>query len=69
MILRRWLASLRRRLRGAAAARELDEELATHLEMAIEENLARGMSEGEATRAAAPQPRGGVRDQGGAPSG
>ena len=52
MILRRWLASLRRRLRGAAAARELDEELATHLEMAIEDNLARGMSEREATRAA-----------------
>ena len=52
MILRRWLASLRRRLRGAAAARELDDELTTHLEMAVEENLARGMSEREATRAA-----------------
>ena len=52
MILRRWLASVRTRLRGAAAERELDDELTTHLEMAVEENLARGMSEREATRAA-----------------
>ena len=52
MILRRWLASVRRRLRGPAAERELDDELRTHLEMAVEENLARGMSEREATRAA-----------------
>ena len=53
MILRRWLASVRTRLRGAAADQELDDELRTHLEMAVEENLARGMSEREATRAAA----------------
>ena len=52
MILRRWLASVRTRLRGAAADQELDDELRTHLEMAVEENLARGMSEREATRAA-----------------
>ena len=52
MILRRWLASLRRRLRGAAAERELEDELRTHLEMAVEENLARGMSERDAARAA-----------------
>ena len=52
MIFRRWLASLRRRLRGAAAERELDDELTTHLEMAVEENLARGMNEREAARAA-----------------
>ena len=52
MILRRWLASLRTRRRGAAAERELDDELRDHLEMAIEENLDRGMNEREATRAA-----------------
>ena len=52
MILRRWLASVRTRLRGAAAEHELDDELRTHLEMAVEENLARGMSEREAARAA-----------------
>ena len=52
MILRRWLASVRTRLRAAAAERELDDELCTHLEMAVEENLAQGMSEREATRAA-----------------
>ena len=52
MILRRWLASVRTRLRGAAAEREFDEELRIHLEMAVEKNLARGMSEPEATRAA-----------------
>ena len=52
MILRRWLASLRTHLRGAAAERELDDELRTHLEMAAEEYLARGMSEREARRAA-----------------
>ncbi len=52
MILRRWLASVRTRLRGAAAERELDDELRTHLEMAVEENLAQGMSEREARRAA-----------------
>ena len=38
MILRRWLASVRTRLRAAAAERELDDELRTHLEMAVEEN-------------------------------
>lgn len=52
MILRRWLASVRTRRRGAAAEHELDDELRTHLEMAVEENLARGMSEREAARAA-----------------
>ena len=52
MILRRWLASVRTRLRGAAAEREIDEELRTHLEMMVEENRARGMSEREATREA-----------------
>ena len=52
MILRRWLASLRTRLGSAAAEREIDEELRTHLEMAVEENRAQGMSEREATRAA-----------------
>ena len=52
MILRRWLASVRMRLRGAAADQELDDELRTHLEMAVEEHLARGMSERAATRAA-----------------
>ncbi len=52
MILRRWLASVRTRLRGAAAEHELDDELRTHLEMAAEEYLARGMSEREARRAA-----------------
>ena len=51
MMLRRWLASVRTRLRGAAVERELDDGLRTHLEMAVEENLARGMSEPEATRA------------------
>ena len=52
MILRRWLASVRTRLRGAAAESELDEELRTHLEMVVEENLERGMTEREAARAA-----------------
>ncbi|MYD88093.1 MAG: hypothetical protein F4Y14_19140, partial [Acidobacteria bacterium] len=52
MILRRWLARARTRLRGAAAERELDDELGAHLEMAVEENLARGMSEREARRVA-----------------
>ena len=52
MILRRWLASVKTRLRGAAAARELDDELRTHLGMAVEENLARGMSDREAVRGA-----------------
>ena len=52
MMLRRWLASVRTRLRGAEAEREIDEELRIHLEMAVEENLVRGMSEREATRAA-----------------
>ena len=52
MILRRWLASLMTRLRGRAAEQEVDDELRTHLEMAVEENLARGMSEREATRVA-----------------
>lgn len=52
MIFHRWLASLRTRLRGAAAEQEFDDELHTHLEMIVEENLARGMSEREATRAA-----------------
>ena len=52
MIFRRWLASVRTRLRSAAAEREFDDELRTHLEMAVEENLARGMSEREARRAA-----------------
>ena len=52
MILRRWLASVRTRLRGAAAAREFDEELRAHLRMAIEENLELGMSKREAARAA-----------------
>jgi len=32
--------------------RELDEEIATHVEMAVEENMARGMSAGEARRQA-----------------
>ena len=52
MILRRWLASVRTRLRGAAAEHEIEDELRTHLEMAVEENLARGMGEREARRAA-----------------
>ena len=52
MILRRWLASVRTRRRGASADHELDDELRTHLEMAVDENLARGMSEREAARAA-----------------
>ena len=52
MILRRWLASVRTRLRGGAAGPELDEELRVHLEMAVEEHLGRGMAEREATRAA-----------------
>ena len=43
---------MRTRLRGAEADQELDDELRTHLELAVEENLARGMSEREATRAA-----------------
>lgn len=51
-ILRRWLATVKTRLGGVAVARELDAELRTHLEMAVEENLERGMSEREATRAA-----------------
>ena len=52
MILRRWLASVKTRLHATAAEREIDDELSTHLEMAVEENLAQGMSEREATRAA-----------------
>ncbi len=52
MMLRRWLASLRTRLGSAAAEREIDDELGSHLEMAVEENLAQGMSEREASRAA-----------------
>ena len=52
MMLRRWLASLRNRLGSAAAEREIDDELGSHLEMAVEENLAQGMSEREASRAA-----------------
>ena len=52
MILRRWLASARTRLRGGTAEREFDDELGAHLEMAVEENLARGMNEREARRVA-----------------
>ena len=52
MILRRWLASVETRLHATAAEREIDDELRTHLEMAVEENLAQGMSEREAHRAA-----------------
>ena len=52
MLLKRWLSSMRTRLRGAAVERELEDELRIHLEMAIEENLARGMSERRALREA-----------------
>ena len=52
MMLRRWLASLRTRVGSAAAEREIDDELGSHLEMAVEEKLAQGMSEREASRAA-----------------
>lgn len=52
MILRRWLARVRIRLRGAAAEGELDEEFRTHLEIVVEENLDRGMTAREAARAA-----------------
>ena len=52
MILRRWWASLKTRLRGAAVEHEVDEELRTHLAMLVEDNLAHGMSEREALRAA-----------------
>ena len=52
MILRRWLASVETRLHATAAEREIDDELRTHLQMAVEENLAQGMSEREAYRAA-----------------
>ncbi len=38
--------------RGRTLERDLDEELRSHLEMAVEENRQRGMSEGEARRAA-----------------
>jgi putative ABC transport system permease protein len=43
---------LRALLRRAAVERELDEELRFHLERQIEQNVARGMSPGEAARAA-----------------
>lgn len=39
-------------LRGRAMDQELDEEMASHVEMATEENRRRGMSEAEARRAA-----------------
>ena len=52
MMLRRWLAGLMGRLRARQAERELDEEMRTHFEMAVEDNVARGMTAEEASRAA-----------------
>ena len=52
MTLRRWLAALTARLRRRQAERDLDEEMRTHFEMAVEENLECGMTQAEAHRAA-----------------
>ena len=52
MILRRWLASVQTRQHATAAEREIDDELRTHLEMAVEENVGQGMSEQAAAHAA-----------------
>jgi putative ABC transport system permease protein len=52
MTLRRWLAALTARLRWRQAERDLDEEMRTHFEMAVDENLECGMSQSEAHRAA-----------------
>jgi putative ABC transport system permease protein len=50
--LRGLLVRLRAVLRGAAADRELDEEMRTHLEMEVEKNVRAGMSPDEARRQA-----------------
>jgi predicted permease len=48
--LRAWLIRLKGLLPNERAQRELDEELASHLEMHVEDNLRAGMSETEARR-------------------
>ena len=48
----RWVRRLRAFLRKRALDVDLDQELAAHLEMAIEDNLARGLSREEARRVA-----------------
>lgn len=50
--LRRCLAIVRGRLRRRQAERELDEEMRTHLDMAVDENIERGMNPREARVAA-----------------
>ncbi|HLL48860.1 MAG TPA: permease prefix domain 1-containing protein, partial [Longimicrobiaceae bacterium] len=47
---KRWMKRLRTLVRREAVERELDEELAFHLEMETEKNLRAGMSPGEARR-------------------
>jgi putative ABC transport system permease protein len=56
--MRIWLIRLRGWLRERRLTRDIDKELHFHLDMEIEENLARGMSPGEARRVA-------LRDLGG----
>ena len=52
MTLRRWLASLVNRLRGRRLDAELDTEIQVHLEMAVDEYVARGMPRPAAALAA-----------------
>src|SRR5215831_19219262 len=51
-MLRTLLARARELVHGRRIAEELDEELRLHLELEIEHNVARGMSAGDARRAA-----------------
>jgi predicted permease len=50
--LRRWVQRIRAFFRKASLDRELDAEMASHLEFAVDENMQRGMSEDEARRRA-----------------
>ncbi len=50
--LRRWLRRLAGVVRRPRGARELDEELASHLQLHVDDNLRRGMTPEEARRQA-----------------
>jgi predicted permease len=50
--LRRWVQRIRAFFRKESLDRDLDAEMASHLEFAVEENMQRGMSEDEARRRA-----------------
>ncbi len=61
----RWMTNLKWRLRAifkrGSMDRELNEEMAFHLEMEVKKNVARGMDAAEARRAAWTQRKPGAR--------